>query len=97
MATQNLDMLKTQIHWPDNAGQTGLEEETISGYARRTGQKDGEVIYESEFVIPGDFGEIGAVLVENEHKNEMYLKHIVLNGSQMALLSSTVIHGLSQS
>ncbi|WJZ88545.1 hypothetical protein VitviT2T_007831 [Vitis vinifera] len=59
---------------------TGLEKKPISGYARRTGQKDGEVIYESEFVIPGDFGEIGAVLVENEHKNEMYLKHIVLNG-----------------
>ena len=34
----------------------------------------------TNFVIPGDFGEIGAVLVQNELRNELYLKHIVLNG-----------------
>ena len=30
-------------------------------------------------MIPGDYGEIGAVLFQNEHRNEIYLKHIVLN------------------
>ena len=38
------------------------------------------MIYESEFVIPGDFGETGAVLVQNEYRSEMFLKYIVLNG-----------------
>ena len=31
-------------------------------------------------MIPGDFGKIGAVIVQNEHRTETYLKHIVLNG-----------------
>ena len=31
-------------------------------------------------MIPGDFGEIGAVLVENEHSSEIYLQHIILDG-----------------
>ena len=31
-------------------------------------------------MILGDYGEIGAILVENEHRNDIYLKHIVLNG-----------------
>ncbi|XP_034687619.1 linoleate 13S-lipoxygenase 2-1, chloroplastic-like [Vitis riparia] len=59
---------------------TGLEKKPIGRYAHRVGQKDGEAIYESNFEIPGDFGEIGAVLVQNELRNEMYLKYIVLNG-----------------
>ena len=57
-----------------------MEKKPIGRYAHRVGQKDGEAIYESNFEIPGDFGEIGAVLVQNELRNEMYLKYIVLNG-----------------
>ncbi|RVX13016.1 Linoleate 13S-lipoxygenase 2-1, chloroplastic [Vitis vinifera] len=59
---------------------TGLEKKPIGAYAHRAAEKDGEVTYESDFVIPDDFGEIGAVLVQNEHHKEMYLRYIVLDG-----------------
>ncbi|KAF5447859.1 hypothetical protein F2P56_033377 [Juglans regia] len=59
---------------------TGLEKETIKGYAHRTSKDDGEVKYESGFEVPADFGEVGAIFVENEHRQEMYLKDIILNG-----------------
>uniref|UniRef100_A0A5B6ZC57 Lipoxygenase n=1 Tax=Davidia involucrata TaxID=16924 RepID=A0A5B6ZC57_DAVIN len=59
---------------------TGLEKETIKGYAHQK-SKDGDIVsYESEFVVPEDFEEVGAVLVENEHHKEMYIKEIVLDG-----------------
>ena len=38
------------------------------------------MIYETDFKVPLDFGEVGAVLIENEHHTEMYLKDIVLDG-----------------
>ncbi|XP_040991053.1 linoleate 13S-lipoxygenase 2-1, chloroplastic-like isoform X3 [Juglans microcarpa x Juglans regia] len=59
---------------------TGLEKETIKGYAHRTSQDEGEVKYESAFEVPADFGEVGAIFVENEHHKEMYLKDIILDG-----------------
>nr|QCQ29235.1 lipoxygenase [Camellia fraterna] len=59
---------------------TGLEKETIKGYAHRKSQEEDEVKYECNFVIPEGYGEIGAVLVENEHHKEMYLKNIVFHG-----------------
>lgn len=39
-----------------------------------------EIKYEADFDVPADFGEIGAVLVENEHKRESFMKEIVLDG-----------------
>lgn len=36
--------------------------------------------YEATFVLPADFGNVGAVLVENEHSSEIFLKNIVLDG-----------------
>ncbi|KAL4612097.1 hypothetical protein ACB092_08G174000 [Castanea dentata] len=60
---------------------TGLEKDTIKGYAHRTkGEENGVVKYESSFEVPVDFGQIGAVLVENEHHKEMYLQDIILDG-----------------
>ncbi|GMY16387.1 linoleate 13S-lipoxygenase 2-1, chloroplastic-like isoform X5 [Fagus crenata] len=59
---------------------TGLEKETIKGYAHRTSQEKDVVKYESTFEVPIDFGEVGAILVENEHHTEMYLQDIVLDG-----------------
>ena len=41
-----------------------------------------DIKYECDFVVPKDFGEIGAILVENEHHQEMYLNNITLDGLQ---------------
>ncbi|KAG6632538.1 hypothetical protein CIPAW_13G165600 [Carya illinoinensis] len=68
---------------------TGLEKETIKGYARWTSQDDGEVKYESGFEVPADFGEVGAILLENEHHKEMYLKDIILDGFPNGTVSLT--------
>ncbi|KAL5567210.1 hypothetical protein UlMin_030374 [Ulmus minor] len=60
---------------------TEQEKETIKAFAHKVGSKKEEgVKYETNFEVPVDFGEIGAVLVENEHHREMYLKDIVLHG-----------------
>lgn len=39
-----------------------------------------EMEYEANFKVPHDFGEIGAILVLNEHREEMFLGSIVLEG-----------------
>ncbi|XP_039159416.1 linoleate 13S-lipoxygenase 2-1, chloroplastic isoform X2 [Eucalyptus grandis] len=59
---------------------TGLEKGTIKGYAHKKSQNEKEVTYECEFKVGDDFGEAGAIFVENEHHKEMYLKDIVLDG-----------------
>ncbi|XP_062171642.1 linoleate 13S-lipoxygenase 2-1, chloroplastic-like isoform X2 [Alnus glutinosa] len=59
---------------------TGVEKETIKGYAQWASKEEEEVKYESSFEVPADFGEIGAVLVENEHHKEKFLKDIILTG-----------------
>ncbi|KAM7523359.1 hypothetical protein LguiA_013261 [Lonicera macranthoides] len=59
------------LHW------TGLEKETVKEEAK--GLRDGdEVKFEAKFEVPLDFGEIGAVIVRNEHFKEMYLYNISL-------------------
>ncbi|XP_019053348.1 PREDICTED: linoleate 13S-lipoxygenase 2-1, chloroplastic-like [Nelumbo nucifera] len=63
---------------------TGLEKNTMKGYARWVGQEGDEMKYESSFIMEPGFGEIGAVVVENQHHNEMFVKNITLlliNGS----------------
>ncbi|KAJ9685776.1 hypothetical protein PVL29_017755 [Vitis rotundifolia] len=59
---------------------TGLEKGTIKGYAHKVRHEQEEVIYESELIVPASFGEVGAILVENEHHKEMFLNNIVLDG-----------------
>ncbi|KAL8129311.1 hypothetical protein V2J09_018466 [Rumex salicifolius] len=39
-----------------------------------------EMKYEANFDVPLDFGEIGAILVQNVHQKEMFLSNIVLKG-----------------
>ncbi|XP_028763111.1 linoleate 13S-lipoxygenase 2-1, chloroplastic-like [Neltuma alba] len=53
-------------------------EKRIKAYAEKKEAKEEEE-YEAWFEIPGDFGEVGAVAVENEHHNEMLLKKIVIH------------------
>ncbi|KAK4727905.1 hypothetical protein R3W88_032822 [Solanum pinnatisectum] len=42
----------------------------------------------ANFVFPEDFGDVGAILVENEHK-EMYVKNIVIDGSPHGKINIT--------
>ncbi|KAJ4850852.1 hypothetical protein Tsubulata_033834 [Turnera subulata] len=59
---------------------TGLEKGSIKGYAKKIEKQGEEVEYEAKFEVPADFGQVGAIFVENEHHREMYIKDIVLHG-----------------
>ncbi|KAI3791336.1 hypothetical protein L2E82_05100 [Cichorium intybus] len=59
---------------------TGLAKDTIQHYAHHTGIDIKDVKYVAEFEVPEDFGQIGAILIENEHHKEMYLEKIELEG-----------------
>ncbi|CAJ2668648.1 unnamed protein product [Trifolium pratense] len=59
---------------------TNSEIETIKGKAHETEKNENEVQYEATFELPTNFGNVGAVLVENEHSKEIFLKNIVLDG-----------------
>lgn len=61
---------------------TGLEKETVKSYAHvQLGiQKIGEVKLEAKFTVPEDFGEVGAVLIENQRFKELFIDNIVLEG-----------------
>lgn len=59
---------------------TNTEKKRIKGYAEKRGKKEKEVQYEATFEIPEGFGKVGAVVVENEHHSEMFLKNIVIDG-----------------
>ena len=60
--------------------ETKLEKERIKGYVHLTHRSVKEIKYEADFEVPANFGEIGVVLVENEHKRESFMKEIVLDG-----------------
>ncbi|CAL1409500.1 unnamed protein product [Linum trigynum] len=70
-----LQLVSAQLH-----PETGLEKPVIESRMKRTSKKNGEVKYEVEIEVPDDFGEVGAVIVENEHGNERLLIDIVLDG-----------------
>ncbi|KAI7735545.1 hypothetical protein M8C21_004734, partial [Ambrosia artemisiifolia] len=59
--------------------QTGLAKDTLKHYAHRAVHLK-DVKYEADFEVPNDFGEIGAILIENEHHKEMYIESIKLEG-----------------
>ncbi|KAI6669508.1 hypothetical protein NL676_004393 [Syzygium grande] len=68
---------------------TGQEKGTIKGYAHKKSQNKDVVTYECEFKVGEEFGQVGAILVENEHHKEMHLKDIVLDGFVSGPLSIT--------
>ena len=73
--------------------ETGLEKGTIKGYAHRTkGEVNGVVKYESSFEVPKDFGDVGAVFVENENVKEIYLQDIIIDGKNSDGLSYGPVH-----
>ncbi|MBA0731603.1 hypothetical protein Golax_004518 [Gossypium laxum] len=59
---------------------TGLEKERVEAFADRVGHKGEDIEYEAEFQVGREFGEIGAVCVENEHHEEMYVDEILIHG-----------------
>ncbi|WCJ18985.1 lipoxygenase 2 [Euphorbia peplus] len=59
---------------------TNEEKDPIKGYARKVSQKDGEMKFESKFKIPKAFGQVGALIVENENFKAFYLHNILLEG-----------------
>ncbi|KAK9941286.1 hypothetical protein M0R45_017897 [Rubus argutus] len=64
----------------DMLGQT-LFMDLLSAHVDPAEWSEGERDYiRDRFKVPLDFGEVGAVLIENEHHKEMYLKDIVLDG-----------------
>ncbi|XP_049405483.1 linoleate 13S-lipoxygenase 2-1, chloroplastic-like [Solanum stenotomum] len=67
---------------------TGIDKPSIRIFANRGRDVDGETQYEANFVFPEDFGDVGAILVENEHK-EMYVKNIVIDGSPRGKINIT--------
>ncbi|PON51673.1 Lipoxygenase [Trema orientale] len=70
---------------------TGLEKKRVKGYAHKTSLLDiGEATYEVDFDIPKDFGEVGAIIVQNEHHKEMFLKDIKLDGDGLLNGSVTI-------
>lgn len=68
---------------------TGLPKDTIKDYAHRSGQKADDLTYLAEFEVPEDFGSIGAVLIENEHHEEMFVESIVIEGLPIGTISAT--------
>uniref|UniRef100_A0A7N0VBI2 Lipoxygenase n=1 Tax=Kalanchoe fedtschenkoi TaxID=63787 RepID=A0A7N0VBI2_KALFE len=71
-----LELLSSEVD-----SESGLEKPKISAYAHKTLKNaDNHIIYEAEFLVPEDFGTVGAILVENEHHKEMFLKDIQVIG-----------------
>ncbi|KAJ1394352.1 PLAT/LH2 domain, partial [Sesbania bispinosa] len=60
---------------------TNSEIKTIKGNAQKTQELEKEEEqYEATFELPEDFGNVGAVLIQNNHHQELFLKTIVLHG-----------------
>ncbi|KAL8159458.1 hypothetical protein V2J09_000995 [Rumex salicifolius] len=57
-----------------------VEEKGVKAYAHKISQDGNTAAYEADFTVPADFGEVGAVIVENDHHKEMHLTTIVLSG-----------------
>ncbi|KAL1546669.1 linoleate 13S-lipoxygenase [Salvia divinorum] len=66
---------------------TGEEKVTPQYFARKSGEHKNEIYYESNFEIPHDFGVIGAIKLENEHRQEMFVKNIALDGLPSGIIN----------
>nr|CAB3483438.1 unnamed protein product [Digitaria exilis] len=70
-----LELVSSQLD-----AKTGQEKPTLRSYAHKVAVNDDEVTYEADFDVPADFGDVGAVLVTNEHYfTEMFLENIKLS------------------
>lgn len=65
--------------------ETGQEKRTIRSYAHKVADDDlDNVSYEANFDVPAGFGPIGAVLVTNEHRTEMFLEDVKITAAEGA-------------
>ncbi|XP_062083947.1 linoleate 13S-lipoxygenase 2-1, chloroplastic-like isoform X3 [Humulus lupulus] len=53
---------------------------TVKGFPKRDGLNvfSNEVKYEAKFDVPKDFGEVGAIIVENDYEREIFIQDILL-------------------
>uniref|UniRef100_A0A6N2MN37 Lipoxygenase n=1 Tax=Salix viminalis TaxID=40686 RepID=A0A6N2MN37_SALVM len=73
--------LRLELVFADLDPDTG-EVRSLTARASQAGQADDDVLFEAEFEVPPDYGEVGAVFVTNELSDEaMFIKKIVLDGS----------------
>ncbi|KAJ0477028.1 Lipoxygenase 2 [Helianthus annuus] len=72
----------------------GKEKKTVKSYASCDGLDDESKSYKYEFEIevPEEFGDIGAILVENIRHKEAYIKDIVLDGGKVIFPCESWIH-----
>ncbi|KAG4917949.1 hypothetical protein JHK82_055406 [Glycine max] len=59
---------------------TNIEKKTPKSSVQNIGKKEDEIRYEAQFELSTDFGSVGAVTIENEQQEEVFLKSIVLHG-----------------
>ncbi|KAI3688229.1 hypothetical protein L1987_81940 [Smallanthus sonchifolius] len=73
---------------------SGKEKETIKAYASYDGVDNESKLqkYKCEFKVPYDFGDIGALLIENEHHKETYIKNIVLDNGNVIFSCESWVH-----
>lgn len=82
--TMTLELVSTEVD-----SRNGLQKEPLKAYAHKIGSKDGYASFEADFVVPAQYGQIGAILIENEHHKEMYIQSIELQGLPMGTLNFT--------
>ncbi|KAL3645097.1 hypothetical protein CASFOL_010277 [Castilleja foliolosa] len=82
--TLHLQLLAAELH-----PETGQEKASITSHAHRVGKDGDDIYYEANFDIPDDFGEIGAVIIEHDHRNEMFVKDIVFDGFKNGSINIT--------
>ncbi|XP_010265848.1 PREDICTED: linoleate 13S-lipoxygenase 2-1, chloroplastic-like [Nelumbo nucifera] len=63
---------------------TGLEKKTVRGHVDWVSQDGEDAKYQGKFDVPTSFGDVGAVLVQNEFGKEIFLKDVVLGGISQA-------------
>ncbi|MQM09515.1 hypothetical protein Taro_042388 [Colocasia esculenta] len=57
---------------------TGAERKAVGSFVHKAKKEGDTQKYEGEVTVPKGFGEIGALLVTNEHHREMFLQDVVL-------------------
>lgn len=72
-----------------NVAANSSEKETVKVSAQCIEEKEDDEQYEAEFELSKDFGNVGAILVENEQHKEVFLKSIVVHGFSDGPLSFT--------